>query len=112
MAGAMERRILICSTCAGDGAGLAEALAGLNGWAVEMHPCLSVCEAPVALAAQAAGRATYVFAGLTPQDAGDVRSFAAAYEAAPAGWIEDARPLGRLRFCLRSRVPALPVMGQ
>lgn len=72
-----------------------------------MHPCLSACDEPVAVAVQAEGRATYVFAGLTETDAQDIGAFAAAYEDAPAGWIADARPLGRLRFCLKSRVPAL-----
>lgn len=106
MAGAMNKRLLICSTCMGEGEALADALR-VEGWEVAMHPCLSVCDDPVAIAAQSTGGATYVFAGLTAADAGDVAAFAAAYDAAPAGWIEDARPLGRLRFCLKSRVPGL-----
>ena len=84
----------------------------MDGWDVEMHPCLSVCDEPVAIAAQSEGCATYVFAGLTEADADDVVAFAAAYDAADAGWIDDARPLGRLRFCLKTRVPALSVTGQ
>jgi len=74
---------------------------------IERTACLSVCAAPATLAAQGAGRATYVFSGLTGEDARDVLTFADAYLAAPAGWIEDARPLGRLRNCLMPRVPAM-----
>jgi predicted metal-binding protein len=35
-----------------------------------------------------------------------VLAFCHAYLAAKDGWIEDARPLGRLRHCLRARIPA------
>lgn len=69
--------------------------------------CLSVCAAPVTVAARAERRATYVFRGLGPGDIGDLRAFLAAYAAAEAGWIEDARPLGRLRHCLVTRIPAM-----
>jgi len=85
-------------------AALARALPGVP---LDHAPCLSVCSDPVTVAAQGVGRATYVFSGLTPADVGDVVAFAAAYEAAELGWIEDARPLGRLRMCLVTRVPAL-----
>ena len=103
----MTKRVTICATCAGPGPALADALADLSGWEVVMHPCLSVCDTPVGIAVQASEGATYVFAGLTDADADDVRAFVALYDAAPAGWIADARPAGRLRFCLKTRVPAL-----
>lgn len=103
----MTKRVTICETCVGPGTALAAALRDLDGWDVVMHPCLSVCDEPVAMAVQGAGAATYVFAGLTDADADDVRAFVALYDAAPAGWVADARPAGRLRFCLKSRVPAL-----
>lgn len=103
----MTKRVTICATCAGQGVELAAALKGLDGWEVAMHPCLSVCEAPVAIAVQADACATYVFAGLTDADADDVRAFVDLYDKAEAGWVEDARPAGRLRFCLKTRVPAL-----
>lgn len=70
--------------------------------------CLAVCSDPVTLAAQGPGRATYVFSGLGEADEADIRAFAEAYTSAPGGWIEDARPLGRLRFQLVTRVPAMP----
>ena len=104
----MRKRLIICSTCAGPGEALARTLEGaVPGWEVARHGCLSVCAEPVGLAVQAEGRATYVFAGLTEADAGDVAAFAALHDAAPDGWIEDARPAGRLRFCLKARVPGL-----
>lgn len=101
-------RLLICAECGGTGTVLREVLAArLEGVAVEMTGCLGVCADPVTLAAQADGRATYVFSGLGAGDAAEVAAFVAAYRAAPAGWIEDARPLGRLRHCMVTRVPAL-----
>ena len=103
----MSKRVTICETCAGPGVALATAIGELDGWDVVMHPCLSLCDEPVAMAVQGTDAATYVFAGLTDADAADVRAFTALYDAAQAGWIEDARPAGRLRFCLKTRVPAL-----
>lgn len=103
----MTKRVTICETCAGPGTALAAKLGEMDGWDVVMHPCLSVCDEPVAMAVQADRSATYVFAGLTDADANDVLAFVALYDDAPAGWVADARPAGRLRFCLKSRVPAL-----
>lgn len=103
----MTKRVTICETCAGPGVKLAAAIGEMTGWDVVMHPCLSVCDEPVAIAIQGDDAATYVFAGLTEQDAHDVRAFAKLYEEAQAGWVEDPRPAGRLRFCLKTRVPAL-----
>lgn len=104
----MTKRLVICSSCDGPGAVLAETLRPqLEGWDVVMHDCLSVCAEPVSVAVQAEGRATYVFAGLGVQDVADIVAFAGLYDAAPDGWVADARPAGRLRYCLKTRVPAL-----
>ena len=103
----MTKRVTICETCAGPGNALVAAIGDLDGWEVTLHPCLSVCDDPVAIAVQGDGAATYVFSGLTDADAADVRAFVSLYDKAQAGWIEDARPAGRLRFCLKTRVPAL-----
>ena len=73
-----------------------------------MVACMGACESPVSLGLQGAGRASYVFAGVQPtQDAADIAATCQTYLDAPAGWIEDARPCGRLRDCLRARLPAL-----
>ena len=105
-------RFVICDGCAGDGAGLAKGLDDLGlGVEVAHVACLSVCADPVTVAAQGEGRATYVFSGLGPGHLGDLAAFAESYAAAPAGWIEDARPLGDLRFRLVTRVPAQPGSG-
>ena len=104
----MTKRLVICRTCDGPGTALAYALRSrAAGWEVVLHECLSACAEPVSLAVQAEGKATYVFAGLTDADAGDVLAFAALYDACRDGWVADARPAGRLRFCLKTRVPAL-----
>ncbi len=74
--------------------------------------CMGACDAPVALGLQAIGRAGYVFAGLDPgPDADDIARTCQTYLDAPDGWIEDARGCGRLRDCLRARLPALPPAG-
>ncbi len=103
-----KMRLLVCEGCGGTGTELREVLAArLQGVEVGMTGCLGVCADPVTLAAQAPGRATYMFSGLVAEDAADVEAFVAAWRGAPGGWIEDARPLGRLRQCLVARVPAL-----
>ncbi len=103
-----KMRLLVCEGCGGTGTVLREVLAArLQGVEVGVIGCLGVCADPVTVAAQAPGCATYVFSGLGAGDAADLAAFVAAYRAAPAGWIEDARPLGRLRQCLVARVPAL-----
>ncbi|WP_226688257.1 DUF1636 family protein [Ruegeria arenilitoris] len=110
-------RLLICSSCAGTRDRVAErqavdnalVRAGLNGRVViSDHACFSGCAEPTALALQAAGRASYVFSGVDiVTDAEDIVATCKAYLDSPAGWIEDARPCGRLRMCLRARIPAL-----
>ncbi|SLN16124.1 DUF1636 family protein [Ruegeria meonggei] len=110
-------RLSICSSCAGarDHAAEAQAVqttltqAGLEE-RVEFatHACFSSCAEPTALALQSAGRASYVFSGINVvADAGDIAKTCQTYLDSPKGWIEDARPCGRLRMCLRTRIPAL-----
>ena len=70
--------------------------------------CLGACQSPVSLALQGPGLATYLFAGVDPgSDASDIANTCRTYLDSPRGWIEDARPCGRLRHCLRARIPAL-----
>jgi predicted metal-binding protein len=81
-------------------------LGDVSGWHVRTHACLSICARPIAIALQGEGKATYLFADIALSDVADLHATLAAYDAAPDGWIEDARPLGRLRLCLKGRVPA------
>ncbi len=74
---------------------------------VELAPCLERCDAPVAMTVQCKGGAGYVFSGIRPDaDTQDIIATCRAYLNSPGGWIEDARPCGRLRFCLSARLPA------
>ncbi|MFC3630070.1 DUF1636 family protein [Paracoccus angustae] len=75
---------------------------------INEQACMNGCARPVSLALQSQGRATCFFAGVDPcDDAADIVATLRAYLAAPAGWIEDARPCGRLRHRLVGRVPAI-----
>ncbi|MBV1866041.1 MAG: DUF1636 domain-containing protein [Rhodobacteraceae bacterium] len=118
----MRHCLTVCSTCckAGDaplGAGLAQALrrllsaskdADIRAFEVATVECMSVCGEPIGLSFRASGKAAYLFAGIDPtKDAADILAFARLYLEAPDGIIEDARPCGRLRFCLRARIPAV-----
>ena len=98
----------LCRTCEGpDWAMLRAALKDLD---VRIVPqdCMNGCADPVSMALQAPGRATYFFTGIDPEaDAADIVATIRTYLEAPDGWIGDARPCGRLRLCLRGRVPAL-----
>lgn len=113
-------RLLICATCSVGPDGLSAdefadriklALLGARletVFSVDQVACMGACCDPTPLAIQGAGKATYLFAGLDPKtDAGDIIATCRTYLDAPSGWIEDARTCGRLRHCLRARVPAL-----
>lgn len=74
---------------------------------VRLSACLERCDTPVALAMQRESGAGYVFSGVDPvADQDDIVATCQTYLESPAGWIEDARPCGRLRFCLAARLPA------
>ncbi|HVG49166.1 MAG TPA: DUF1636 family protein [Rubellimicrobium sp.] len=80
---------------------------GSAGVEVRLVECLNACGAPLALAVTGEGKATYLFGGLDPEEqVQEVLAFAALYREAPEGEVADARPCGRLRFCLRGRIPA------
>ena len=97
---------VICAGCDGKGAAIGAALQE-RGLPVQWTECLSVCDAPLTVAAQGNGRATYVFSDISNADLDDLVSFSKEYGAADKGWIIDARPLGDLRFKLVTRVPAM-----
>lgn len=69
-------------------------------------PCLGPCDRPSALALQTPGHAGYVFAGITLEDVGDIAATCALVLSSDQGWIEDARPCGRLRHLLVARMPS------
>lgn len=72
------------------------------------HTCFSTCAEPTSVALQSVGGASYVFSGINVvSDAADIAATCQTYLNSPAGWIEDARPCGRLRLCLRARIPAI-----
>ena len=110
-------RLSICTSCSGqrdraaERQAVAEALAhaGLADRVdLEEHACFSACAQPVAVGLQGQGMASYVFEGIDPvADAADIAATCRTYLDSQSGWIEDARPCGRLRECLRARLPAL-----
>lgn len=112
----MAHTVFICSTCTESGDDpkgdalvqeLRVRLASLGDFEVRAQACLNVCDKPTAVAFRAEGKAAYLFAGVdAATDAEDVAAFAKLYADTPDGWIEDARPAGRLRFCLLGRIPA------
>ena len=74
---------------------------------VALSPCIKRCETPIAMTLQSKDGAGYVFAGIQPEtDTADIVATCQAYLNSPDGWIKDARPCGRLRFCLTTRLPA------
>ena len=73
----------------------------------DTNPSKSATDAPLTVAAQGEGRATYVFRDVSVADLDGLMSFSREYAAAKRGWIVDALPLGDLRFKLVTRVPAM-----
>ncbi len=107
-------RLGICTACLSDAAKsqvavlqATIALSDLAGQvAVDGLTCGDTCPAPAQVWLQAPGAASYIFAGVDlAQDRDDILATLRAYLAHPGGWIEDARPCGRLRFCLTARLP-------
>lgn len=70
-------------------------------------PCMNMCDTPVSLALRAPGKVAYLFSKVEPGDVADIAALARLFVAAKDGVIEDARPAGRLRFCLTGRLPAV-----
>jgi predicted metal-binding protein len=118
----LRHTVFICSTCrknddtSPEGEKLASELKVLfansdnpiiRDFDVQAFECMSACANPTAISFRAKGKAAYLFSGIDPAtDHDDILAFADLYQAADDGWIEDARPCGRLRFCLIGRIPA------
>ena len=76
---------------------------------VTPSPCLGVCTSPNTIALQGESRASLVFKDVDlTTDRDDIIATCRAWLEADHGWIEDARPCGRLRHHLQARIPALP----
>lgn len=110
----MPQKLFICETCTtADGQTPGADLARSVSQALEVETevvlveCLNICDEPVSLALRAPGKMAYLFSGVEAGDAVDIAALARLYAEAPDGVIEDARPAGRLRFCLKGRVPAV-----
>lgn len=114
----MTHKLFICETCLGadgqkSGADIADAVVrllndrgGCNDVDVIKTPCLNICDEPVSLALRAQGKMAYLFSGIEREDVHDIAVLVDLYVQAKGGVIEDARPAGRLRFCLKGRIPA------
>ena len=100
----MSDRVIICQTCNG-GPELARALRDRVEIPVEEVECLNICDNPVSMALRGPGRDVYLLAGIQDSDLDDAEALVALWLSDPQGKIEDARPAGRLRFCLVGRVP-------
>jgi len=108
-----ELHLNLCRDCAGVTEAIAKDLQAAIDAALpdqvslRLSACIALCDKPAGLTLQAAGGAGYAFAGIDPQrDVADIIATCQAYLDSPDGWIEDARPCGRLRFCLAARLPA------
>ena len=109
-------RLIVCATCHDTGS-VNDTVASLQRditnselaekFIVQSVDCMGACEAPISLAIQGKERASYLFSGLKfPDDNRDVIATCEHYLNSTEGWIEDAIPCGRLRHCLRARIPA------
>lgn len=107
----MTLQLSICTDCSKpDIENLREklSLAGLPDTVeIKESACLGPCARPSVISLQSPGQAGYVFAGIDfSQDADDLVATCTLYLSSDRGWIEDARPCGRLRHLLVARMPA------
>lgn len=99
----MTGQVSVCVGCDG-GAALADALSG--DIAINRVECMNVCTRSACLSVRQTGKAAYLFGNVSVKMADNVRAFLNLYEATATGMIDDARPIGELRFCLIGRIPA------
>ena len=65
-----------------------------------------VCGEPLALSLQSPHKMSYLFSDVRAEsDLPDVMELLRLYLASGSGGIDDARSIGRLRFCLKGRLP-------
>jgi len=109
--------VLICETCRtpdgpATGEGLARALRvalnaeGLADVAVETVVCMNICTEPVSVALKGPTKETYLVCGVeAATDLSELVGLVRLFAEAEGGGITDARAAGRLRHCLKGRVP-------
>jgi predicted metal-binding protein len=87
---------------------VAEALAEQPG-AAELHPvvCLAACARGCAAVISMPGKWSYLLGGLTPEMAGDLLTYAAAYGASKSGVLMPSRRPPSLAGAVLARIPDL-----
>lgn len=122
---AMRAVLHVCTTCRGlepgpdslagehrrPGALLLEALAGAVPEAVELRgvECLSACAQGCSVALTGPGKWSYVYGRLTPEDAADILSGAAAYAASADGIVPWRERPAIFRKQSLARIPPLTI---
>lgn len=105
-------QLLVCASCHGTERAqfLVNQLAmALPDFDIGTVACMSGCTRPGTIAFCASGKASYLFGDIDPDAAvTDIVVFAHAYQAAPKGWITDAREFGALRTGAIARIPVAP----
>ncbi len=99
----MAGRLAVCVSCEG-GAALADALE--ERMELTRTDCMNVCSRPACVSVRETGKPAYLFGDVDATLAPNVLRFVALYDAAEAGIVTDARPIGDLRFKLIGRIPA------
>lgn len=68
--------------------------------------CMSGCRSGGSVAIRSPGRMAYMFGPVEAEDMDDLQRFLELYHSEPAGVIQDARALDRLRFKALARIPS------
>ena len=107
-------RILICTECAPKNAqsDISALQTHLENSGIQIscegQACMNACGEPTTIALQGDALATHVFTKVDiASDLDDISNTIGAWLQSPDGWIVDAHRCGRLRDCLKVRVPAL-----
>ena len=112
--------IVVCKTCNDPASKMSPEETGLqilsalkatemkDKFTVSYVDCMGACEEPTAIAFQGNRMATFLFSGVSvPGDIDDIVKTCRAYLNSSKGWIEDGLACGKLRHCLRARIPGL-----
>ena len=107
----MSRTIVtVCTSCPAGQTGFADLLRrelaaeGID-CMIRTIDCMSGCTRPSALAFRSDGKTAYLFGDTGPDDLADIIAFARFYDLSDDGNLEDARPIGQLRFKAIARIP-------